>query len=814
MSQTLYLSRLAGLPLGCLAPSQDMALPARIVRQMYMANQQWLSQRAAISDKLFQVLKTIDDSEKHQLLFKLRTNVFKGKLLNHNNLLFLANLLQADLYHELVFQNELAERAFYQEDTYLKATEHAWQELLQQAYQLAQIQPFSFALPLTSVDITASIQRFSPDQVDKKSRQIALGILQYASRAAAKTSPFSFLGSVGLNDIDILLGASPSGRYAPGLAVARPASRSGATHHPSASLSQVGLPAEQWPIRYGTFLRLNQQLSPIVRAYTLQQEALYMQLGLRPNPSIRAKAEVYEYATQYLSDESFQVLDRSAGLDFLLQYWQSQPGTAFKQALPYLCAQFEASPEELTAYLLELQSLGFLEWVFPVKHLSNKWMEQWQGWYEQQDKNLAAPMLGLLEHLQHLKAQFPNANALARHQLLQQACTFIQQWTAEHLGQAMEIKPDQLLFEDVYHQAAVSVEPKAIETLRRQIAHIIQHYGSLSKLQLKQQKLLRLHQSLADEKGQVPFFELYHSWLAMPNDENDQSSPFDTAALVEGLPQEVVLPKPEFGPTAPTLNAAIQLCYRKGNIQSAVLHAVYPRDGRVFARFLHELPERVLQQIRESNAARVEVIDQGPFNANIHPWVCPQVILLPEADPLDDSQRVLSLDVCRVSISDGSCVLQWPDGKVYDTLSLGFQDAEARSTLFQFLALFQTGLPSISPLLSSINQAYGTHYKPRIRCMDIVLQRQAWLLPSALLAEQADFFKALHFWLLEHNIPPVFFAQVAEGKPQYIDAHHPGFVKLLERMYQKGPVWITEMMPAPDAMHQLGGMDWVHELMI
>ena len=294
-----------------------------------------------------------------------------------------------------------------------------------------------------------------------------------------------------------------------------------------------------------------------------------------------------------------------------------------------------------------------------------------------------------------------------------------------------------------------------------------------------------------------------------------------------------------------------------------VVNATFPGFGKMISRFLHLFDSDVTDELRRWNTAvcpdslLLEDTDASYFNANLHPPLMPYEIWMPGGHnslPAAQHIAVTELAVMLDEAHDTLRLLHQPSGKPAYVFDLGFQAHGGRSPLFRLLDRFSlAAYCSHYPLVSALNAHWQAQpaaaearevpwTTPRIVYDDrLVLQRQAWHFPKALLPmrqpQESDwaYFARVNAWRLEHQLPDEVFISLfdrrptpdlpAPGqqqhsrddyKPQYICFHNPFLVTLFAKLLHKVPhsLKIEEMLPNSEQLLTLGAQQHVTEWVV
>ncbi len=295
-----------------------------------------------------------------------------------------------------------------------------------------------------------------------------------------------------------------------------------------------------------------------------------------------------------------------------------------------------------------------------------------------------------------------------------------------------------------------------------------------------------------------------------------------------------------------------------------VLNGSFPGYGKMVSRFLHLFDGAFTRELRGWNqslsqeALFIEDCDASYFNANLHPPLMPFEIWIPGGHNSLPAQQQIAVTELQVGLDETGQQVQLihtPSQKRGYVFDLGFQGHGGRSQLFQLLDKF-TGARYLSPypLRTAVSKLWdpqeteqkespqNIHLRPRIVYDGrLVLQRQAWLVPKALLPfrqpEESDstYSIRLQAWRLEHRIPDEVFVYIFgrgtlqnveleerqrigrdDYKPQYICFENPFLVTLFEKLLRKVPATLTieEMLPNSEQLLAIGEHRHVTEFVL
>lgn len=298
-----------------------------------------------------------------------------------------------------------------------------------------------------------------------------------------------------------------------------------------------------------------------------------------------------------------------------------------------------------------------------------------------------------------------------------------------------------------------------------------------------------------------------------------------------------------------------------------VLNASFPGFGKMFSRFLHIFDPAVTEDMREWNRSLLnenrlflEDSDASFFNANLHPPLLPNEILMPNSQnslPPEQQVPITELKVKVDETGDRLQLLHQPTDKRVYVFDLGFQGHRGRSQLFQLLEKFTMAeYLYAQPILNAVNNLRspagnaGTAEKkgpkigmiPRVVYEDrIVLQRKSWFVPEELLPLREPgetdwaWFYRVNEWRMQQGMPDDVFIFVVDRytgssqaskskkrvspddyKPQYISFKNPFLINILEKAMNRvpGTLKIVEMMPGAGQLPNIGDNKYIMEFVL
>ena len=639
-----------------------------------------------------------------------------------------------------------------------------WRTIQQAAEQPA----FRQALLFASHDLLDRLPAFCarpPAQFTAKDRQTGLAVLQYLHRAAYKTSPFSRFTTV--------------------------------------ALWRWQQPPGQLDTEEPTFLQApkaivtpNVALLPMLYAVLLQDPAFYQSLRLTLNPTVE---QTSGSALQWLyfdgERESFQQLADHPTVAAVVRLCLAHPGQISWSALMIqLQATVEGDEVDLQTFVFELIAWGLLAWEWPERGLSTGWCA---GLYSYLGHLPATPAItGAAALLQWLRTAArtlpfqPIAEAqTTQRQTVQQVGAFFEQ-----TGSTPPVTPEQIFFEDVEQSASIHVPPAAIRQLSQQLADCWRQSGP--------QRLPPFRSAL---------FAFTAAELAV--DESRAFLPFCRKFLAEKTTWEQK-PPVEVQPWLGKIGALLQIFQEEDGQYGAVVNGLFPGGGKLLARWLHLLPLAVREELQTwfpTDALAYPWQDWS--NANFQPPLGATTLVVPDGRTTGTppGRSVLLGDLAVQRLVDGPRLIDRLTGRPIRLTDLGLESPTMRPPVMQ--VLWQLGVPFVSleglwpPHRHWKPVGEGWSYRPRLTYQSLVLLRATWRIAPTTWEKwltvpdrSTGRLLIMHQALLQHGLPPHFFARFHSEKPQYFSRDSPAALLLLEKILRlgAGDLYCTEMLPTPE----------------
>lgn len=624
-----------------------------------------------------------------------------------------------------------------------------------QVLRAAREEPFQRALLFASHDLLEAIAGIDPasEKFGKKERQALLSACQYLTRGALKTSPFSRFTTVGLLDL----------------------------RHETPALP-AGMSTRAW-------ITPNVALLPAFYACFLQQPAFYRQLSLHLNPSLRQHAEHLEWLYFDGEREAFQSVAIQPAIRLVMQAFASRRELPFMELQLLLQEQVDASAEKLEDFIRELTDFGLLSWNLPETGASADWLSNLIRYLSHLPAaDVFSEWIFMLQQIRATARALPFktvAEALRDMQSLQHS---LNELFEKHHQPAPALPASRLFFEDVEALPEnISIIPKELENWTTDLQNCLKNCPPGPVPEFRTQLATRAEQLLAPGEN-MNFLDFCRAFFEHPPQTETRRS----------------------APDCPVVGALL-MPFEENGKKRAVVNALYPGGGKLFARWLHLFPEHARSTLEAWQGDELMLFPwQGWSNANFQPFTRKNTLAVPDGK-FNGSDKALLLSELQVKRTATGPVLTDGGGKRLLFTDLGLEAPEWRPPVMQLL--WHLGVPYISTAFfpEGEKQALedGVIFTERIEYQSLVLRRSKWLIPPeawhAVLAARsgAVFFDRIGEQFRAWQIPrQIFVRPLADReKPQFIDLHSPLSVLLLEKMMRKheGALFqVEEMLPLPE----------------
>lgn len=654
--------------------------------------------------------------------------------------------------------------------------------------RLALDEAFHRALLFTSHDLLASLPSFAGKAYpffDKKDRRTALSALQYLTRMVFKTSPLGRLTTVQVRDLNAL----------------------------GSTVDGLG----EW-MESKSLVSPNVAILPAVYEVLLRDPAFFKSLKLSLNPSIPSyrnhEGFQLEDCTWLYFDgerEAFQRIVPDPVADFvsktLLKNGRSMP---FLDLIVVLETEVDATQEELQGLVFQLIDMGLLEWQLPERGLAANWCS---GLYNYLGYLPTSAVLSeaayLMQWMRTAARTMPFQSVEAAQSLQCETVQAVRHFLEKNGGEMPPISPEQIFFEDAAQDVPVEIPVGILEGLMVQLAACWQS-KDWHPIPPFRARIFEFAQKTIPTGQSIDFLAFSQQFLEAGEIRYDPK-PYTR--------EERTMPR-----YRGKIGALLQV-FQENGAYKAVVNAMYPGGGKLFARWLPLFATDVTEKIKvwqlQANSAPGTVAFpwQGWSNANFQPIISTSGLSVPDgrAGRLPNGKTVLLGDLAvRLNEQHIPQLFDKESGQVIAFNDLGLEAPETRPPVIQ--VLWHLGVPFVSSELLLHDgvvweQIGDVRYRARIAYQSLVLARATWDLPQAVWADlfpksqsQAEQIGKGVAALKALGIPCLFFGQFMGGrnKPQFYDMNSPISMLLFEKNIRSGAgsLRLTEMLPQPE--HWLG----------
>ncbi len=738
---------------------------------------------------------------------------------------------------------------YLKEGQSIETDQSQWQEIYQKElpkirakFQKSLQQPALLkALPLSSISIHYRLKNYLAKDVAihrKKEWQTERTALQFLTRVATKTSPFSTYTTLSIQNLK------------------------------DASFA--------YPIQNS--VRLNNHILSLLQEGLEQIPGFYRQMLVKVNPSLRLEKEKWKYILNSKNVESLQEIERQDLLDLFLEKLQ-EGGKVFQEVVSEALQFIEADIGSIEGYLLQLLDLGLLEWEWGISGNEHLWLEQLKEHLNTlEDFQGSTEVLAVLSFLKKQKDDFLKAKSDERVVLMKDTekklidffQAFLPKRTTEEeeeiftriKSETFHFKAEKLFYEDQNDRIKLEIDQQEITKILAKLDQLTDLLHPLALTPLHTEVWMHLEEKYPNQK-QVDLLTFYDSFYrnrnntvfkdAVKNQEIDQIFKGLEKAKADQTGKVFNLSLAQINSILESLTPGV-INAQKGKGQGGLFHFYKNKDGglqtfleanfmgygKMMGRFLHLFPASLSTEIRDWNkdlageSCWVENVDASYFNANLHPRLLTKEIASPGSQNILEAKQqiaVIDLEIVRDENRKLLYLRHKPSQKEVMVFNFGFEALASRSSMYQLLQSFGYQNAAMSILTNLTDQvtlekwSNGVLFLPRLVIDEcLVLQRKRWYFPAAIFPslaigtnQDAAFFLAIQRWKECWELPSQFFIRLQplkipgvsdskeasavrktdDYKPQYMDLDNPLLVQLLGRLLRKveGMVLIEEMLP-------------------
>jgi len=807
----LLMVRTAGLPFDRIgAPPADWPALESAIRH---AEQRCREAETALLASLDAALSALPPGDLRTATYNARKDFFQRKRLPVELLVQQAeHATKAPLARVLRALESARQTLQTARDTYSKVYEQTLTDAYRRLQTVAAEPEFQRALLFAGHDLLGQLPRFvekPPQQFAKKERQTALAVLQYATRMATRTTPLSRFATVFLHPLD------------------------GETLSEDEPLPDFGK----------TAVSPNVALLEALYTILLREPVFYQTLQLILNPCIVEKTgEQYRWLYFDGQTESFQETPATPLLDHLVEsFLENNRRKPYREVLAHLAERVDAAPNALENWLHDLTDTGFLEWELPEMGLSPDWagrLYRFLGFIPAEPVVVdTAALLQTLRTTARSLSFLPVDEAMsAQHAAADQVREYFERWAVD--GKPPIMPPEQLFYEDVERPANVHIPNAVFHDLLGQLAAAWQRRPK-KPLPTRRAALAAFFSKKSHEGKPVGFLQFVREFLedarrgptpspsprgegglpSVPGGDPGMGKQEVSPCSVDPLPRDVA-PLPPGGGVGGGAGALFQVFQENGRWH-AVINAMFPGGGKLFARWHHLFPERANSQRPMANGPAFPW--QGYFNANFQPTVSADTLAVPGGRVRAGAggREFLLGDLEVATGPDGLVLCDRATGQPIVLTDLGLEAPETRPPAMQVLWLLGVPYVSVEALLpdgDSWREIFpGIQHRERYRVGVLVLARAAWqVAPEQWLdwlragGTGAVFFGHIRAMLAGIGVPRHVFAHFSGRQAQHFDLDNPLSVLLLHKLLRQGSgvLHLAEMLPVPEEQAREFAGEW------
>jgi lantibiotic biosynthesis protein len=702
------------------------------------------------------------------------------------------------------------------------------------------------------LDRIASYQKREVSTFRKKEKQTERTILQYWSRIAAKSSPFSTFSQIGV-----------------------------------AKISEQNTWIENTDfIEKSSFISINNYLLKYFKDSIIRDEILRQHLPILVNATLMATDGVLEFLVNHNNIEAFQTVEANPVVQLILEILFANHSIMVGELVEQLQAGVDATAEELSNFIFELYTIGLLELDFGISSLETNWeLKCLVLLSELPTSDTSLRWKALLKMLVKAKSDYANARAEERRGILEKLFQQFEEgfsqirqasnrgghsYFKKELGEPFQFSALNLFYEDYAVKSAMTVSKSHMKVLTEHlnmVFKILEPFNSNAEMQ-QMEHFYGLH----FDQTRVGLLEFYVSFMQwkLSNDFQEKDKNDAEAAIQKNWQKalQTIIEKRDKDEVHLSLKKLKQLNFntkkRKKNTSHSAFVQVYvekkevkyflnsamPGYGKYFSRFLHLLDNEITETLQARNGKDTErllaeINDNSFFNVNIHPPLMPyEIKLLDGNKQLSENQQIQLKDIVVQSKEGRLQLLHAPTQKEIIPFDLGFQSLNGRSEMFKWLNSFSEAAYSpIYWMINPINDLYANDKPiqifPRITIEEqIVIQRKTWIIHKGIIPmpqQQHEtewaFYRRVIRWQKENGLPLVGFYTVQPKafakdksairdtdahKPQYLDFKNPILVQLFIRTCKKieTNLKLEEMLPASSNLLEYSGDKYVTECLV
>ena len=697
------------------------------------------------------------------------------------------------------------------------------------------------------LDRIASYQNKEITRFRKKEKQTERTIVQYLTRIATKTSPFSTFTQIGLAELK----------------------------EQSALIENADFTTNQ------SFVRINNYILKSFKDSVIQDKALVQGLPILINSTLKELENEYEFLVNDSNIEAFQTIETHPVVQLVLDKLDCKQNLQFHELIHELQEEVDAEKGDLERFVLELYEIGLLEFDFNISSLDSNWEIKCLNLLVRLPNSILSDnWTKLLHQLIEAKQTYGTISFDARRELLKQTFKTLNH-SLEQINETTERSTEtifkkqfdnnltfsqmNLLYEDYAIQNTTCISKNSIEQLLKKLNAFIKILQPLQKNTEIAELTDFYKKNYNTSVDLLHFYKAFSTWKLSNQPQTDLDNSFnekikrwkktlkETISIENhqaNIPLEALkqIPTNKQKEKHSKSHSAFVQVYQNENQFQCFLNAAMPGYGKYFSRFLHLFPQTITADIKERNNRLkqifAEINDDSFFNANIHPPLMPfEIKLLDGNIQVPQSQQILLKDIEITLINHQLKLVHKQTKKEIVPFDLGFLSLDGRSELFKLLSAFSEA--SFSPIHQVINvinnkvvNENSIRIFPRIIIeKEITIQRKTWIIPKNNIPKSQQkhetewiLYKRVLRWVKENDLPLEGFytinpkelakdkTQIRNNdayKPQYINFKNPILVQLFIRSCKKieTSLKLVEMLPDRDNLLNWSNQKYVSEFL-
>jgi len=474
-------------------------------------------QRNLIQEALYHLIANCSDETQKKKLLNLKRKLKNGNsLVIHDYRSFVSNAI----FDQLCIYGQLDETLQIQRELGAQSYQEEIDALRSHLSILVGQENLQSGLLLSSQVLLKQIEKYQtacPNKIKKKELKTELSLIKYLGRIYTKTSPFSTFTRLDYAEL------SPS---------IKECSQKIFKKNSNSSLQTR------------SHVRINIFLFKYITGLLIQNKSINRHLIIRKNPTLKRKGTDLVFLTNVNNTESFQTLEQSPLIDFILTFLSSSKhfSRTFLDLQKTLRNAVEASEFQIANYIKELIAIGLLEYSFETSGTDPDWDLSLSNELRPLEKHAAeiSVLINQLTALRLLSRQYENATIVQKSIILEQACDLVNKIGQDMLGpqtiidhegysnaedessseekfirndqRSLTFEKEQILFEDTTTQANIRLDNNQIHQFCDKLQELSDIFYRLDFRQYEQRKMKLFFDQRYPETQQVDLLTFYEDY--------------------------------------------------------------------------------------------------------------------------------------------------------------------------------------------------------------------------------------------------------------------------------------------------------------